>query len=538
MSQPLGEADLLRGKKRRSSGGGGLVAGEQGWSEEMDAMLETLVRNDDLGMLSSALERIIMQQKSEFEKAYVLEKSACFGLRLHEVAGKLTRQQAAQHNSAVWPLTHDLTVKVFSLLGTQSLCQAAVACSMFNRMAMDPACYVEVDLTMRGLVTVGNHTVSKLVHQAGQCLRSLKLGALPRLNRTPPVMIVPKLDSAGELQLFPVDLSVTPNRVFPTRCMAFGRDSLTKYCLDSLTEYHGLAGSSLTKLHLFNLEKMDTHHLCRALSACPCLTDLEVVGLRRISMRTLIECLGSHCPKLNRLYCEQGKMDWKQYPEESLKTKSCNQLIKGCPDLSYLALRGYGVSDRRVFMLLKGLLKLSTVDFCGALKLTGVFLRGIVGPGDQPSQLNTILLRDCHRLKEAEVERFLYMLISGECKNLRHLDISNEGGLAARDWFHKPLSSSTKQAILRVRQERTLLCLLADFPDQKSSESGSMSDSFDDRGDSEPLGTYSTDSSSSSDSDSDDGEFLSPMSPEDNPLHRWFESPYPGVSDILESEPE
>lgn len=161
-----------------------------------------------------------------------------------------------------------------------------------------------------------------------------------------------------------------------------------------------------------------------------------------------------------------------------------------------------------------------------------------MGPGDQPSQLNTILLRDCHRLKEAEVERFLYMLISGECKNLRHLDISNEGGLAARDWFHKPLSSSTKQAILRVRQERTLLCLLADFPDQKSSESGSMSDSFDDRGDSEPLGTYSTDSSSSSDSDSDDGEFLSPMSPEDNPLHRWFESPYPGVSDILESEPE
>lgn len=56
------------------------------------------------------------------------------------------------------------------------------------------------------------------------------------------MMIVPKLDSAGELQLFPVDLSVTPNRVFPTRCMAFGRDSLTKYCLDSLTEYHGLAG--------------------------------------------------------------------------------------------------------------------------------------------------------------------------------------------------------------------------------------------------------------------------------------------------------
>ena len=63
-------------------------------------------------------------------------------------------------------------VKVFSLLGTQSLCQAAASCNMFNKLAMDPACYAEVDLTMRGpLSKVGNRTVSKLVHRAGQCLR-------------------------------------------------------------------------------------------------------------------------------------------------------------------------------------------------------------------------------------------------------------------------------------------------------------------------------------------------------------------------------
>jgi F-box/leucine-rich repeat protein 2/20 len=167
-------------------------------------------------------------------------------------------------------------------------------------------------------------------------------------------------------------------------------------------------------------------------------------------------------------------------------------------------------------MLLKGLLKLTVVDFCGALKLTGVFLRGIVGPGEQPSQLRKILLRDCQRLKEAEVERFLFMIVSGECKNLRHFDISNKGGLAARDWFDKRLSPSTEQAILRVRQERTDLCLLAEFPDQKSSDSGSMSDSFDDSDDSAPLGTYSSDSSSSFDSDSDDYDdsgFMSPESP-------------------------
>lgn len=78
--------------------------------------------------------------------------------------------------------------------------------------------------------------------------RSLKLGTVPNQNRTPSVMVVPKIDSDGGLQLFPVDLSVTPNRVFPSRCMAHDRDSLTKDCLESLTTNNGLAGYDLFSL--------------------------------------------------------------------------------------------------------------------------------------------------------------------------------------------------------------------------------------------------------------------------------------------------
>ena len=44
---------------------------------------------------------------------------------------------------------------------------------------------------------------------------------------------------------------------------------------------------------------------------------------------------------------------WFSDPEDTLVTKSCNQLIKGCPDISYLALRGYGVADKRANILLK-----------------------------------------------------------------------------------------------------------------------------------------------------------------------------------------
>lgn len=51
---------------------------------------------------------------------------------------------------------------------------------MFNRLAMDPGCYVDLDLTMQGpLRKVGNRTVSKFVNRAGQCLRLVSLCFLP-----------------------------------------------------------------------------------------------------------------------------------------------------------------------------------------------------------------------------------------------------------------------------------------------------------------------------------------------------------------------
>jgi hypothetical protein len=35
----------------------------------------------------------------------------------------------------------------------------------------------------------------------------------------------------------------------------------------------------LRKLHLYNIERMDSTSLCCALSACPSLLDLEIVGM-------------------------------------------------------------------------------------------------------------------------------------------------------------------------------------------------------------------------------------------------------------------
>jgi hypothetical protein len=114
MSQKCRETEL-RGKKRRSCNGGGAIerkgeagvgggvgvrlglglgviggtVASQAWSGEMDSMLEALVKETDTGLLSGAVERVLLKQKSEVEKSQFLEKSLSFGLQLQDVANKL-----------------------------------------------------------------------------------------------------------------------------------------------------------------------------------------------------------------------------------------------------------------------------------------------------------------------------------------------------------------------------------------------------------------------------------------------------------------
>jgi hypothetical protein len=53
-------------------------------------------------------------------------------------------------------------------LDIHSLCQAAASCSLFKKIAMEPACYRNVDLTY---CNVDNSVVAKIIQNAGQYLR-------------------------------------------------------------------------------------------------------------------------------------------------------------------------------------------------------------------------------------------------------------------------------------------------------------------------------------------------------------------------------
>jgi hypothetical protein len=69
---------------------------------------------------------------------------------------------------------------------------------------------------------------------------------------------------------------------------------------------------------------MDSKALCKALSFCPSLADMEVVGLH-IQLRLLLNCLSSHGHHLERLCCQSAKTGRTQV----LKSHTCEQLVKG-----------------------------------------------------------------------------------------------------------------------------------------------------------------------------------------------------------------
>lgn len=472
-------------------------------STEMDQLLETLLNNSDCQVLAESLERLLDKRANDRDKNMFLERSLDFGYHLQEAAKKMARQRATHHNCFVWPLTHDLTVKVFSLLGTQSLCYAAATCKMFCNLSVDPACYADVDLPTRG---VSNEIVSNMVQHAGQSFRSLKLGILAHRSK----------NSAGSFSLFDYNVDISPksadslDKAWQYRNSNHDRKirHLTRSCLDTLSLKNGAAGALLKTLHLYNIDEMDSKALCKAISFCPSLADLEVVGLH-IQLRSLLNCLSSHCHHLERLCCQSSKTG----RTEALKTRTCVQLVKGCPNLSSLALRGFKLNDQKVNILLKGFHYLKLVDFSTA-PVTGTFLRCLADSGNEPP-LEVLILRDSTRLKEAEVEKFLLALSAGECKFLRHLDISNKDGLAAANWFER-FRNPCGEGIARLQSERPQLHLVAEFLTERS-ESESMLSSFDDSDDSGALrislqsseistSEFSSDSSYSSNTSSDDDE--------------------------------
>ncbi|XP_027363212.1 F-box protein SKIP17-like [Abrus precatorius] len=412
--------------------------------------------------LDLSLEMLLESSPSDSDRTVLIDRALKMASTLLDAAKYSSRKRASKHNSIAWPLPPDLTIKVFSMLDTQSLCYASATCSFFNKCAKDPLCYANLDLTTI-VPKINNSVVSTMIQRAGKALRSLKLGVIPGAA-TSPGSCQPLVCTVGSA------IVEVPNFSWNDRRSRQGRESsiLTRSCLSPLSRDGGAPGALLRKLNLYNIERMDNASLSGALSACPSLLDLEVVGLH-VELRQTLMSVSAKCHLIERLFFESSKTG----RDDSLKTQTCLELVDNCPHLTSLSLRGFKLHDYKVRVLIKGFQKLKYVDFSTSYSITGSFLRNL-GSCNGGNLLEVLILRDCMHLKEMEVARLLTTILAGDFKLLVHLDISNREGLASEgDWYRRCFNSSI-MPVKQVMEARPDMCLVAEYPLE-----GSYIESFD-----------------------------------------------------------
>ncbi|KAL4198436.1 hypothetical protein AMTRI_Chr03g45890 [Amborella trichopoda] len=418
----------------------------------MEQVIESLLGFSDSEALDVALEQMMDRKESESSKDEFVEDTLQLSSLLRESAERLARKRASFHNSVVWPLGSDLTIQVFSKLDTRSLSQAGATCSLFNKCSVDPSCYADLELTSRS-PKISNATVNTMIQRAGGNLQSLRLGIISEPSETE--------RSYGSAVDF-TQRSMDSLDSWHSRRSMQGRETsvLTRTCLSSLSMDNGAIGALLKRLHLYNIERMDNASFCAALSVCPSLIDLEVLGLH-IELRQALKTLSSSCRGLERLVIESAKSG----RDESLKSATCAELVNGCPLISSLAIRAFKLSDQKVRILCKGFRNLRFLDLSSAYSICGLFLRSLT---ETESLLETLILRDCMHLKEVEVNRFLSAIHTGDLQFLRFFDISNKDGLASDDDWYNRCYTPSQEHISRVQSERPEIRIVADFPLDRS----------------------------------------------------------------------
>ncbi|KAL3531335.1 hypothetical protein ACH5RR_010657 [Cinchona calisaya] len=429
-------------------------------NSNIDSILESLLALSD-STTSSALsldlsfDRLLDSRASDSDKSDLIDRALRFGSVLLEAAKRSSRKRDSMHNAVVWALPPDLTIKVFSLLDTQSVCFAAATCSFFRKCSVDPTCYANIDLTSV-IPKVNNAVVSTMIQRAGRSLQSLKLGLVPG-----PIAWT----GCSQGLVYSIRNSTDASGIsWNDKRSRQGKESsvLSRSCLALLSANGGGPGALLRSLHLYNIERMDNIALCGALSACPSLRDLEIIGLH-VELRQTLESVSIFCPLIERLFFESSKTG----RDDSLKLPTCSDLVNNCPNLSSLALRGFKLHDYKARTLVKGFRKLKYVDLSTSYSISGAFLKNLGGSAGG-NLLEVLILRDCVHLKEVEVARFLSAVLAGDFKHIKHLDISNREGLASEgDWYRRCCSTSFIP-VEQLLSERPELCIVAEFPAEGS----------------------------------------------------------------------
>ncbi|CAE6139657.1 unnamed protein product [Arabidopsis arenosa] len=143
------------------------------------------------------------------------------------------------------------------------------------------------------------------------------------------------------------------------------------------------------------------------------------------SLDKVLDCLTRKC---QHLFLEKQLLEKQIGPASSISICG-SSFERNCPNITSLSLIGFGLSDKKVYLLIKGLRKLKYLNLSRNSIIKGRFLRD-VNHDCKDSLLETLILRDCNSIEERNVCQFLdSLLLVGHLRFIRHIDVSNEAGL-------------------------------------------------------------------------------------------------------------
>ncbi|XP_023765244.1 F-box protein At4g02760 isoform X1 [Lactuca sativa] len=427
----------------------------------IDSLLESLLAVSDSALIEASFDGLVESRSAYSDQNEFIQRALHIGSVLLEVGKRYGRKLSSVHNASFWPLPPDLTIKVFSMLDTPSVCSASATCLFFQNCAKDPLCFANIDLAIPKVNVV---VVTTMIQRARNALQSIKLVEVP------PELSLNKQGKKSSI--------------------------LTRSCLGFLGANGGASGSHLKRLHLHNIKMMDNTALLASLSVCPSLVDLEIVGLD-VDASSTLKFVSRHCRLIERFVFDLSKskdsmgrlMKRRLFDDEGnfIGNSACEELVLNCPKITTLALKGCRLSDYNAHKLLKGFHELKYVDFSTSCFFSGSFLNK--GDGNN---LEVMILRNCSRLKKVEVKKLMKALLAGKFRLLRHLDISNDEDIA----YNGHLEGVSAILIKQLLEQRPNFCLVPEFS-KLNSVNHMMDDDL-----SSPTSDASSSTSTSTSSDS------------------------------------
>ncbi|KAJ3672980.1 hypothetical protein LUZ60_006354 [Juncus effusus] len=442
-------------------------------ASSLEQLLESVLAVSDPSVpLDLSLERILESRALQSEKEKIINAALEIGSALIDAASRSARKLATAHNSIVWPLPPELTVKVLSCLDTTSLCYASATCTAFCKCASDPSCYANIDLT-RNWPKVRNSVVCTMIQRAGKNLKSLKLGTKSRF------------DSEGHPSEPP----------------------LTRSCLVVLNLDNRAFGALLQKICLYGIHDMDKNSLISVLSSCESLKELEIFGIN-INLDEILKAVSINCTSVERLWFDYSDFSHPPIPDGS----GWKGLIKNCNNLTSISIIGCILYDWMLRELIKGLINLKYADFNSSIHLKGSFLRNL-GNGNGGDCLETLILKDCPFLSTNAIGQFFNDVLAGEWKSLRFIDVTSDRwefitcGFEVLEDFKERRPEIRVLAEFRDREYITYVEHMQPFLDAGTDASSSSGDELSQNGDYDDDQNSDDNDSSSYDDSSDDNEF-------------------------------